>query len=85
MLLSDIDEVKIIDKGKDIGDVIFGSEAIKYPYSRIYLLTLIPRESTDNDNKVTGMAFYNVAGLSRIRALLPKGIPVRESKLSDIK
>lgn len=84
MPLSDIDAAQFIDKGNGVGDIILGSDAIKRPYSKIHLTTLMPRESSDDSAKITGMAFYNVAGFENIRSLLPKTVKITDCKLSSM-
>ena len=78
-----MDEVKIIRKGGNLCDVLFGSAAIKRPYYKIRLTALMPRESMkDADSFVRGMAFYNVTGADRIKSLIPEGLKITVSELS---
>ena len=80
-----IDEAKFIDKGNGIGDVLLGSPAVKTPYRKIRVLTIMPKEKMkDGDNIVRGVAFFNVAGFAQIKELLPKTVKITECKLSDV-
>ena len=79
-----MDAVKIIRKEDGLCDVLFGSAAIKRSYSKIRLTALMPKESMrDEDSIVRGMAFYNVTGSDRIKSLIPEGIPVTETDISN--
>lgn len=79
-----MDAVRIIHKEGGLCDVLFGSPAIKRPYYKVRLTALIPKEKIkDDDSVVRGMAFYNVTGADRIKSLIPEGIPVEETELSE--
>ena len=81
MPLNSIDEALFINKGDGIGDVVFGSAAIKRPYRKIVITTLVPLEALGNTEGVAGMAFYNVKGYENIKELLSPNTKISETTL----
>ena len=76
MALEDIDEVKIVDKGMT-GDVIFGSRAVKRPYSKVRITAVAPMEDViDDETRVVGLAFYNIKDFEKIAGYLLPGTKI---------
>ena len=72
MELGKIDDAAMINKNNGIGDVVFGSPAVKLPVHKLRHLTLMPLHAEDEKKSVTGMVFYNVAEAGKIMGMFKK-------------
>ena len=73
MALDKIDEVKFTDNGNGVGNVLLGSVAVNAPESKHRYIALMPKSAYKGEEKyTTGMVFYNVSDMKKIRDLLDK-------------
>ena len=69
MELEKIDEAVVLSKNNGTCDVVFGSAVSDTPEHKLRYLTMMPKNTDDEEKTIVGMAFYNIADADKIRGL----------------
>lgn len=71
--LDEVTAIRFVEKAGGVGDVLFG-DATKMKDRKLRLLSLVPQVFKEENNPLTGLVFYNVGEIHKVKKYLEERI-----------